>query len=284
MKELAFRYGEGGHGLGVLTLPESIPGAPIVVLLNAGLLQRAEPYRLNVLAGRRLAAIGYICLRVDLSGKGDTIARKGLANRESVALDWSLIKNSLKQHFGQRTIIIMGLCSGADNGVKLCAQDPDVRGLILIDPVAYKDKDFSKRVMINNLSKLRNLRLWLKIPRKILKLIYNKKEIYDLIAKNRASLRDSPNEQDFYLCLNRLISCDGRILAIFTGFALPYYNKQGQFVAGMGLVGLDSICDEIFWPNAQHIFTVQAHRDRLIKSIGEWGIAHIERFRRKEFL
>lgn len=276
MKETAFRYGEGGHGLGVLTLPESITGAPLVVLLNAGLLHRVEPYRLNVLVSRRLAAAGYICLRVDLSGKGDTIARKGLANRDSVALDWSLIKRTLGQQFGRRPIVIMGLCSGADNGVKLCAQDPDVRGLVLIDPVAYKDPGFAKRVLLRN---LRNWQTWLKVPRKIVKLLRNKKAVADVLAENRATLRDSPNDQDFRQCFERIVTGNGRILAIFTGFALSYYNKQGQFVEGMGYPGLEAICDEIFWPNVQHIFTVQTHRNRLVDEIVGWGTQYIEQFR-----
>lgn len=278
MREMAFRYGDGAHGLGVLTLPESTQGAPVVVFLNAGLLHRAEPYRLNVLVGRRLASIGYLCLRVDLSGKGDTIARKGLANRISVALDWALIKRALEQQFGRRAIIIMGLCSGADNGVKLCAQDPDVRGLILIDPVAYRDREFFKRTLVNN---LRNFYSWLKIPKKLIKLIGQKRGVADELAENRASLRDSPSEQDFHQCFDRIIASNGRILTIFTGFALSYYNKQGQFVLGMNYTGLESVCDEFFFPNAQHVFTVQAHRDRLINAIYEWGFIHVERFKMK---
>ncbi|GAA0839815.1 hypothetical protein GCM10009113_03890 [Marinobacter szutsaonensis] len=145
IREQVFTYGEYQHGIGVLSEPEDTADSPIVVLLNAGLSHRAEPYRLNVLLGRKLAEQGYIALRVDLSGKGDSPARPTMTNRESVALDWSYIRKSLDKLYGPRTLLIFGLCSGADNGIKLCAEDPDIKGLILLDPVSRQDPGFSKR-------------------------------------------------------------------------------------------------------------------------------------------
>src|SRR6056297_2984484 len=129
MKERVFRYGEHNRGIGILTLPQNHELSPIIIMLNAGLLHREEPYRLNVLAARLLANSGYICLRVDLSGKGDTPPRENLTNRESVALDWKCISEGLINQFGNRSLIILGLCSGADNGIKIAAQDPSIKGL-----------------------------------------------------------------------------------------------------------------------------------------------------------
>ena len=137
--ERIFTYGEHQHGIGVISEPEDTASSPVVVLLNAGLSHRAEPYRLNVLLGRQLASLGYIALRVDLSGKGDSPARETMSNRESVALDWSYMKKSLEKRYGPRSMLIFGLCSGADNGIKLCAQDSAIKGLILLDPVSRPD-------------------------------------------------------------------------------------------------------------------------------------------------
>ena len=275
MKENIFRYGENNRGLGMITLPNNVQGVPVVVMLNSGLLHRAEPYRLNVLTGRRLAEIGYICLRVDLSGKGDTPARKELTNRESVALDWRYIKQSITQSFGQRNIIVMGLCSGADNCVKIAAQDSDVKGLILMDSVANKDDGFNRRKLLNYIT---NIYKWPILLKKIFKIIGNVQSANDLVLANRASLRDPPNDQDFRQCFAHLMASDGKILAIFTGFALSYYNIQGQFVKGMATSGLDHLCEEIFWPNVMHLYSAQEHRDRLIKAIATWCETHFDRF------
>lgn len=278
MKERVFRYGEKDRGLGMVTLPDKIEGAPVVVMLNAGLLHRAEPYRLNVLACRKLAGIGFICLRVDLSGKGDTPARKELANRESVALDWLYIKQSLVHQFGVRNIIIMGLCSGAENAIMIAAQDADVQGLILLDAVSRKDKGFARRALMNYIKNIYKLK---KIPGKIISIISKIISSGELISNNRLSLRDEPTDQDFNQCFSNLISLDGRILAVFTGQALYHYNQKGQFSRAMEMTGLEQICEEIFWPNVQHLFSIQVHRDRLIEVIGNWGEMHFDRFRTK---
>jgi hypothetical protein len=279
MKERVFRYGENNRGLGMLTVPDIITGAPVVVMLNAGLLHRAEPYRLNVLACRRLAEIGYICLRVDLAGKGDTPARKGFANRESVDLDWRYIKQALEQQFGKRFILIMGICSGADNGIKIAAQDTDVKGLILMDVVSKKDRGFARRNLAN---KFFNFYNWTKIPRKIIQIINNLFRGKEPELDNDINLRDEPNDQDLWQCCTNLTALDGRILAVFTSYTLSYYNKKGQFSRTMEVPGLEQICEEIFWPNVDHTFKIEAHRDRLLALISKWCETHFDRFRLKE--
>jgi hypothetical protein len=262
----------------MLSLPEYTQGAPVVVMLNAGLLYRAEPYRLNVLACRRLAEIGYICLRVDIAGKGDTPARKGLTNRESVSMDWRCIKQALSQQFGERDLIIMGLCSGADNGIKIAAQDRDVKGLILLDAVSRQDREFARRALMN---KITNIHKFKKIPGKFIRMMdkYFSSEKVPFLSP--MALRDEPNDQDLQQCFTSLTSLDGRILAVFTSQALYHYNQKGQFSRAMGINGLEKICEEIFWPNVSHLYSVQVHRDRLIKVIGDWGKTHFDRFRMK---
>ena len=157
IKERVFKYGEHLHGIGVISEPDRTQDSPIVVMLNAGLSPRAEPYRMNVLLGRRLASLGYIALRVDLSGKGDSPARPNLINRESVALDWSHIKAGLEKLYGKRPTVIFGLCSGADNGIKLAVDDADIKGLVLLDPISRQDPGFHRRDLMR---KLTNLQKW----------------------------------------------------------------------------------------------------------------------------
>lgn len=281
MKESAFRYGESNRGFGMITLPETIEDAPIVVMLNAGLLHREEPYRLNVLTCRRLAENGYICLRVDISGKGDTPARKGLINRDSVALDWHHIKSALKFQYGERNIVIMGLCSGADNGIKIAAQDRSVIGLILLDAVSKRDQGFKRRALMHYMA---NAYKWFELPKKILNRIRRAVAGKDDLAANAIALRDEPNDQDLKQCFTNLVSAKGRVLAVFTSHALSHYNQEGQFSRTMEVEGLEVICDEVFWPNVQHLYPVQAHRDQLIFTISDWCRKHYDRFSKKESL
>lgn len=276
MKEHAFRYGENNQGLGILTLPDDPANAPVVVMLNAGLSYRAEPCRLNVLAGRLLAEIGYICLRVDLSGKGDSPARENISNRESVALDWYYMKKALYHEFGDRTFLIFGLCSGADNGVKIAAEDTSVKGLILLDPISKKDSGFAKRDFINKVTNIEKLKDLHNILYRRLK---TKLSNNDAPSISPTSLRDIPTDADMLQGYGNLVASGGRILAVFTGQALYQYNEQGQFCRAMGVEGLEQITEEVFWPHAEHIYPVQTHRDQLLQKIATWGGRHLDHFK-----
>ena len=278
MRERSFRYGENSRGLGMMTLPELTATAPVVVMLNAGLLHREEPYRLNVLASRRLAEIGYICVRADLSGKGDSPPRPGLINRESVALDWEYIKKALLQQFGPRNLIIMGLCSGADNGIKIAAQDTAVRGLVLMDAVSMQDLFFTLRAWRD---KAMNPDNWINLPQKLARRIRRLFPETENPFSNPTVLRDEPTAQDMRLCFSNLVTHNGRILAFFTSHALERYNQQGQFARALGMPGLGDICEEHFWPHVQHLYPVQTHRDQLLETIRAWGSKHLEHFQKQ---
>ncbi len=276
IKEQIFTYGEHQHGLGIVSEPEDTQSCPIIVMLNAGLSHRAEPYRLNVLLGRRLAELGYIALRVDLSGKGDSPARENLTNRESVALDWSFIKKALERLYGARPILIFGLCSGADNGIKICAQDPAVKGLVLLDPVSRQDSQFFNRDLYR---KLTNPNKWLNIHKILGRRLARQKAKDDIDGGSTIKLRDEPNAADMDQCFDGLLRKNGRVLAIFTSQALTHYNKQGQFSSAMNITGLARVVEEVFIPNAKHLYPIEAHRTKLINIIAVWAELHLDHFR-----
>lgn len=277
MKEEAFRYGENNLGFGMVSLPSDVSNAPIVVALNAGLTSREGPHRLNVLAGRALAQAGYIAIRLDLAGKGDSPAREGMTNRDSVALDWKFIKHSISRSYGARRIIIMGLCSGADNAIKLGADDPDVHGMILLDAISPKDADFHKRQLHN---KVTNVHKWIGLPRTLLRRIRQLLGLERDAYEEMESLRDQPTAEDLDRCFRHMAACQGRVLAVFTSQATPHYNQQGQFAKALSIAGIGRCIDEIYWPLAQHLYPVQAHRDRLLGHIAEWGKANLAHFQR----
>ncbi len=268
MKEEVFRYAESNRGFGMVSLPEDPSNAPVAVLLNAGLISREGPHRLNVLVCRSLAHLGYIAIRVDLSGKGDTPQREGMSNRESVALDWTHIKSAINDRFGKRNLLLVGLCSGADNAIKIAADEKDVRGLVIIDPVSPKDKDFQKREF---LSKITNPHKWLNLPFSFLTRIRRATGIEEDTHQEMAALRDEPTLEDLTNCINHIVSCQGKVLAVFTSQASYHYNEHGQFTRTLNIPGFETCCTEIHWPLVDHIFIVQAHRERLVGEIAQWA-------------
>lgn len=267
-REEVLRYGEHQRGFGILTLPSKPVDAPILVIFNAGLLHRTEPYRLNVMVARALADLGITTLRVDLSGKGDAPVREGLVNRESVAADWRGIRQALLNRLGvNTTFILMGLCSGADNAIKLSVGDESVLGLVLIDAESPKDDGFAVRKLVR---KITDRNFLLSLPVKLIKRLFRIIMRQEHGKEELISLRDAPTSEDLVASMQQMVKKNGRILAVFTNFACHYYNLQGQFVKALDIDGLDKICRERMWFDATHILPVTEHRERFLSELKTW--------------
>src|SRR5690349_11887341 len=119
LSEEPLRFGCGGRMFGILTLPAKIAcverNLPVFVFLSAGLLHRVGPFRLHVRLARELARMGFTSLRVDLAGTGDSPTRFGFTSQQSVFADFDEILTVLDARLRSFSLILAGLCSGADN-------------------------------------------------------------------------------------------------------------------------------------------------------------------------
>jgi alpha-beta hydrolase superfamily lysophospholipase len=113
------------------------PSVPTVVLLNAGRIGHHGPARLWVELARRWAAEGVPCLRVDLSGIGDSPTRPGrteLVEYPADALeDLGDIRRVVSTEEGSAPIFV-GLCSGSYHAVEAALAGPTAC-VCLINPV-----------------------------------------------------------------------------------------------------------------------------------------------------
>lgn len=143
MKERAVALGPERSMLGIFTRPDaSVAGVrgdkPGVLLMNAGLVHRVGPNRLNVNLARRLAERGYPSLRVDLSGLGDSAPRRDRRSLEEAHLaDLSEALDAFGEQEGLRRFVLAGVCSGADLSLTMASRDARVMGAVMIDSFAY---------------------------------------------------------------------------------------------------------------------------------------------------
>jgi pimeloyl-ACP methyl ester carboxylesterase len=108
---------------------------PAIVILNAGIIHRVGPNRMFVGLSRLLAAAGHVVVRFDLSGIGDSEPRAdGIAPLDAALADIREVLDSLETTRQTKQVILVGLCSGADQAVIYGASDPRVVGMVLIDP------------------------------------------------------------------------------------------------------------------------------------------------------
>ena len=63
----------------------------------------------------------------------------------------------------------------------------------------------------------------------------------------------------------------GRILSVFTSYATEYLNHAGQLGRVIRVDGYQQFCTELFWPGAEHSFTLELHRARLIEEVKTWA-------------
>jgi pimeloyl-ACP methyl ester carboxylesterase len=245
----------------------------VFVFFNAGFLHRVGPHRLHVHLARDLSRMGFSSLRVDLAGTGDSPPRPGLTNQQSVAADYDEILRVLESRLARVPLILGGLCAGADNAIRLAPKDSRVVGLVLLDPVCSPDDGFSARAFVLKYTNTARYVAWLKrrFEAPTTKPARNEVEIDPL------TLRNAPTREQLRAAFESIREREGRVLSVFTQYALRYYNQAGQLGRVVGVDGYQQFCTELFWPQAEHTYTLDLHRRRLINAIKTWAGGFIAR-------
>lgn len=291
LTEEPLHFGEGGRLLGILTLPAAPPGnarkLPVFVLLSSGLLHRVGPRRLHVHLARELARMGFSTLRVDLAGVGDSPPLPGLTNNESVTADYGEIVSVLESRLGRVSLVVGGLCSAADNAIKLAPADQRVIGMFLLDMVCFSDDRFSVRAFIaRHLTSRAAARAFIAgylNPARYIRALMRRIKAVSVPLRDwfkrvdQSPLRpDIPSREQIRAAFEAIRERDGRVLSVFTQHALhDYYNRRGQLARVAGVDGYWRFCTELFWPEAWHTFDLDAHQRRLIEEVKTWAAGYI---------
>ena len=159
MKETVCSFGPSDSMFGVLTNPEDsvrVEGAPIALILNAGIVHRIGPFRMHVDIARRLADKGISTLRLDLSGLGGSAPRTGKIEMEDRArLDVSDAMNFLTEKTGVEKFVLLGLCSGAYNAHQVAVKDHRIVGSVFMDGIVFRTIGFFFRYQIGRFFRFR---------------------------------------------------------------------------------------------------------------------------------
>jgi hypothetical protein len=123
---------------GMLSEPEDARGQPVttVVFLNAGRISHHGPARLWVELARSWSSEGVRCLRVDLSGLGDSPTRpqrtENVEYPADAVEDLREVRRDVATRFGS-DVILVGLCSGGYHAVESALDEP-VASVLLVNP------------------------------------------------------------------------------------------------------------------------------------------------------
>ena len=134
-KEIPIQFGPDGSLIGIVATPAGGSVAPLAcLLLNMGANPRIGPRRINVKLARQLAAQGISSIRFDLAGLGDSGPASGSEHfRTQAVYDMQAAMNQVEALLGICRFVVIGLCSGASNGLSLAVADSRVVGLLMLD-------------------------------------------------------------------------------------------------------------------------------------------------------
>lgn len=132
---------------GVVTAPAGTPRAATegktrgLVLINSGAVHNVGPNRLYVVLARLLAQRGYVVLRMDISGIGDSPTRPNAVENTvyspHAVEDVGAAINYLRDVWHVQDVYAAGLCSGAYHAFKAAVAGVPVNGVVLINPLTF---------------------------------------------------------------------------------------------------------------------------------------------------
>ena len=161
MQEKVCNFGPSESLFGILTTPDAdvaVEGAPIALIINAGIVHRVGPFRMHVDLARQLASHGFSTMRIDLSGLGDSAPRTGKIESEDRAqLDIRDAMDFLARETGVQQFVMLGLCSGAYNAHNVSVKDDRVVGAVFMDGIVFRILGYFFR---HQLARLFRPRFW----------------------------------------------------------------------------------------------------------------------------
>jgi alpha/beta superfamily hydrolase len=135
--EEAVCFGQDGSLFGVLAAPVSPPPErPALLFLNTGSVHHIGSNRMSVTLSRALAARGFVSLRFDLAGIGDSPAWPGQPENRLYSKDSGADVRAAIDFLETRGIgrcIVIGICSGAYLGFHTAIEEERIVGQVLIN-------------------------------------------------------------------------------------------------------------------------------------------------------
>lgn len=258
-RERAFTFGRARHLAGIVGPGTARTG---VILLNAGLVHRVGPFRMNVELARRLNEAGYPTLRFDLSTLGDSAAA-GVAEapQEQVRRDVADAMALLAAEAGCTRFVLVGLCSGAANAHVVAASDPRVVGAVFLDGHAYPTMGFHLR---HYLPRLRD-------PRRVVRFLGRRKRRADAQGGEADFQTGRPARSQVRTELAAMLARGVRLSFIFSGGASGYFNHPRQLLECFGKgVGRHPGLSVRWLADADHTYSLAEDRRQLTELVRSW--------------
>jgi pimeloyl-ACP methyl ester carboxylesterase len=269
-------FGEKQSLIGIVSEPESVPNssdAPAVILLNSGLLHRVGPNRLYVKIARKLASAGFVAMRFDLSGIGDSQRAHNLPSVESAIKDTRHAMDFLLQTRDIRSFILLGICSGADNAFQTACDDPRVVGVTMMDGFAYDSPGYIFSAYLKLAFRMRSWRrlltgksdIWGRLKEMLISRGSNEPEEVD-------TFWPVPEHEQVIAGVNALAKRDVDLCLIYTSGGESHYNYKKTYAKIMQPLFKRKRIQVKVFEDTDHLFSPLHIQKSLIDVIHDWAI------------
>ena len=271
IKETPCQFGPNHCLFGMLTTPaqkDEVAGAPIAVILNAGIVHRIGPFRLHVNLARQLSENGFSVLRMDLSGLGDSQARPGKLNPgdDRALLDVSDALDFLQEKTGTNRFVILGLCSGAYNAHQVAVADPRVVGSVFMDGIVFRTASFYLNYYFLRFLRIRFWRNAIK------RRFVSKRQTDETPGAGLAESEffgDDLNKDSIVRDLHSMLDRGVRMLFLYTD-GYDDICSRSQFREMYGLQPNDGQLQVEYYPKSEHTFRLTENREAACNRVATW--------------
>ncbi|MDO4905423.1 MAG: hypothetical protein Q4A16_07735 [Lautropia sp.] len=268
-------FGPDQRLIGTLTLPTSPSMRPMpgLILLNAGVLPRIGPHRLNVELARTAAKLGISAIRFDFPGLGDSGYSSSKLSHDEQALD--SIAHAMNELRGTPSrpdyFVIAGLCSGADVGLQMALQDESISGLFMIEPYYYPNRlsgllRTSRRLREYGIR--RALRRMGETLGHMLSRRHRRREALPMDPEENA--RPTPSQQEFRRQLTTLLQRGTHLELIYANTLMGKYDLWRHRRRIFHKLPPSRHFNVHLVPDTDHSFTRIENRQKLVNHLHHW--------------
>lgn len=271
MNEQIVAIGDDFTLSGIVSLPEQIDIAkPAVVILNSGLMHRVGASRTSVGLARTLANDGFLVLRFDLSGIGDSEARTdSLDPVDRIIQEVSASLDHMQNQYGVHRFVLYGLCSGAQNAFKTALKDTRIVGLAGVDNFGFPTRWFYVAHYAPRLLQPGHWKSFIVRNTKYLFSIFKR-----LVNKSGYEVEEDlwpyPPKEFVEQGYGQLVERGLKFLYIYTGSWAKQYNYLNQFYDMYPSVNFGQSVELKFKPKMTHTMQEPESQQFMIDTVAHW--------------
>ena len=263
MKERALQFGSDRRLIGILSLPETVhPARPAILIPNTGVEHRVGPNRLHVQLGRAFANLGFACLRLDVSGMGDSGLPEG-GSTDPIA-DLQAAMERLERMKLATEFAVIGLCSGGNDAHLLARADPRVVAAAFIDHYQYPTP---RTLAIRLAQKFSEPRRALNFVRRKWRELTGRPREYD---PGLLSFFEQPRRDVFVDDVRGFMERGMALFFLYTGENQHDYNYPSQLYDVFPALRDYPRQTLHYVPRCDHTFTHEQMRGELIRALEHW--------------